>query len=270
MLAGQVATQICFPLTTSFTGLLPSDPDGTTPPLPGAPNMLLSLGTDSLNAWQFHVDFVVPTNSTFVGPMSIPVPPFFPGCPRDQGTCVPQIGTSNKLDGLGQSLMFRVAYRNFGTFQSWVATHSVSLTKTDGTVVAARWYELRAVPAGTPSLFQQGTYAPDSTYRWNGSIAMDKVGDIALGYSVSSGAIHPGIRFTARNPTDLPGTFQAENSIIEGTGSQLKIASWGRYSALTVDPVDDCTFYYTNEYLKVDGTLAWSTRIASFRLPVCV
>jgi hypothetical protein len=136
--------------------------------------------------------------------------------------------------------------------------------------VGVRWYELRS-PNGTPTVFQQGTYAPDSTYRWMGSIAMDKVGDIAVGYSASSSSIHPGIRYTGRVPTDALGTLEAENTIINGGGSQLRTLNrWGDYSAMTVDPSDDCTFWYTNEYIKTNGSFNWSTRIGSFKYPGCV
>jgi CARDB len=119
-------------------------------------------------------------------------------------------------------------------------------------------------------VFQQGTYAPDSTYRWMGSIAMDQSGDIALGYSVSSGSINPGVRYTGRVPTDPPGTMQAEQTIIDGGGSQLiNLNRWGDYSSMSIDPVDDCTFWYTTEYLKASGTFNWSTRIISFKFPNC-
>jgi len=103
-----------------------------------------------------------------------------------------------------------------------------------------------------------------------GSIAMDQAGDIALGYSVSSGAVKPGIRYTGRVPTDPPGTMQAENTIIDGGGSQTtNLSRWGDYSSMSVDPVDDCTFWFTTEYLKASGTFNWSTRIASFKFPTC-
>jgi hypothetical protein len=116
----------------------------------------------------------------------------------------------------------------------------------------------------------QGTYAPDATYRWMGSMAMDKLGDIALGYSASSGTVYPGIRYTGRVPSDTLGTMEAETVIQAGLGAQTKsLNRWGDYSALSVDPVDDCTFWYTNEYLQASGTFNWSTRIASFRFPNC-
>ena len=124
--------------------------------------------------------------------------------------------------------------------------------------------------SATPVVFQQGTFSPDSTSRWMGSIAMDKAGNIALGYSASSSSVFPSIRYTGRVPTDALGTMQAESSILAGGGSQTgRLTRWGDYSAMSVDPVDDCTFYYTNEYLKTTGSFNWSTRIASFKFPGC-
>ena len=133
-----------------------------------------------------------------------------------------------------------------------------------------RWYEIRT-PNGTPTAVQQATFAPaDGTSRWMGSIAMDKQGNMALGYSASSSAVFPSIRYTGRLVTDLPNTMQSETRIIAGSGSQLaNLSRWGDYSAMTIDPVDDCTFWYTSEYLKGSGTFNWSTWIASFKFPGC-
>ena len=141
-------------------------------------------------------------------------------------------------------------------------------------VVGVRWYEIRN-PNGTPTVFQQGTFAPDANFRWMGSVAMDKDGDIAVGYSVSSTSIFPEIRFTGRVPTDPLGTFEAEQSIVlnpplgPAGGSQLKLSNWGDYSSMSIDPVDDCTFWYTTEYLPASGKYNWSTRIAPFKFPSC-
>jgi len=135
-----------------------------------------------------------------------------------------------------------------------------------------RLYDLRRTPSGSGSfsVFQQGTYSPDSAFRWMGSIAMDKTGDIAVGYSTSSSSVFPSIRYTGRVPTDAAGTLQAETSLLAGSGSQLpNLNRWGDYSAISVDPGDDCTFFYTNEYLKSSGTFNWSTRIGSFKFPGC-
>jgi hypothetical protein len=270
MLAGAAATQQCFQLSTAFPSLLPSDFDGTILPPAGAPNAFANFGTNALNVWKFHVDFANPASSTLTGPTTLAVAPFNAAC--GGGTCIPQPGTRQQLDSLADRLMHRLAYRSFPDgHEAWVVNHSVSTTvarrKASGSSI--RWYELRGL-TGTPSVFQQGTYAPDATFRWMGSIAMDRVGNIAVGYSASSGSVHPAIRFATRLPTDPVGTLGAESSIIEGGGSQLRnLSRWGDYSAMTVDPVDDCTFFYTNEYLKADGTFNWSTRIASFKLPGC-
>jgi len=168
--------------------------------------------------------------------------------------------------------MYRLAYRvqSNGT-ETLVVNHSVKASgNRKSQVVGVRWYELH-LSNGSPSVFQQGTFSPDSTNRWMGSMAMDKVGNIALGYSASSSTVAPSIRYTGRLPTDALGTMQAENTVISGGGSQLaNLSRWGDYSAMTIDPSDDCTFWYTNEYLKASGTFNWSTRITSFKLPGCL
>jgi hypothetical protein len=132
-----------------------------------------------------------------------------------------------------------------------------------------RWYEIQN-PSGTPTVAQQSTFAPDSNYRWMGSIAMDQSGDMAVGYSVSSSSLNPTIRYTGRVPTDPSGTMEAEVNVVTGTGSQTTgLSRWGDYSAMQVDPVDDCTFWYTQEYIKTNGTFNWNTRIANFKFPTC-
>ncbi|HYL12830.1 MAG TPA: hypothetical protein VEV41_07330, partial [Terriglobales bacterium] len=264
MLNGTAATQVCFQQGTSVGGLLPADLDGTTVPPAGSPNYMLFYGTNDLNLFKFHVDFTTPTNSSFTGPTVIPVAAFTPLC--NGGTCVPQPGTTNQLDSLADRLMYRLAYRNLGTHESLVVNHSVAAGGGGG----VRWYEIQN-PGGTAVLAQQGTFAPDSSYRWMGSIAMDKVGDIAVGYSVSNSiSVFPSIAFTGRASTDPSGTLQAETSVVSGTGSQTStLTRWGDYSAMQVDPVDDCTFWYTNEYIKSNGSFNWNTRIANFRFPNC-
>ena len=167
---------------------------------------------------------------------------------------------------LADRLMYRLAYRNFGTHESLVTNHSVTAGSTPSGV---RWYELRN-PGGTPSLFQQGTFSPDATSRWMGSIAMDQQGNMLLGYSASSSSVRPSVRITGRAVSDAPSTMQAETSVMAGVGSQTGgLSRWGDYSAMVVDPVDDCTFWYTTEYLKTTGSFNWSTRIASYKFPTC-
>ena len=266
MIAGAAATEQCFQLSSSFGGVLPADLDGTIAPPAGAPEYFVNFGANSLNVWKMHVDFTTSTNSTLSGPTTLSVAAFSAAC--SGGTCIPQSGTTQQLDSLADRLMYRLAYRHFADgHEALVVNHSVSPGTTAKSGI--RWYELR-ITSGTPSVFQQGTYAIDSNSRWMGSIAMDKVGNIAVGYSVSGTSLQPSIRFATRAPGDAAGTLGAETSIIAGTGSQTATLSrWGDYSAITVDPVDDCTFWYTTEYLKTSGTFNWSTRVASFKLSTC-
>jgi hypothetical protein len=264
MLAGTSATAQCFQLASTYNSLLPADLDGSILPPAGAPNYLMNVGTNSLNLWQFHVDWVNPSNSAITGPTNIPVAAFTNGC-KASSLCVPQQGTTQLVDGIGDRLMFRLAYRHFADgHESLVATHSIN----SAIPIAARWYEVQS-PASNPYVFQQGTFAPDSNNRWMGSIAMDQMGDIGLGYSVSSATMFPAIRYTARLQSDPLNTMEAESSIIEGTGSEVGSNRWGDYSAMTVDPVDDCTFWFTSEYFPVSGDYNWHTRIASFSFPPC-
>lgn len=266
MLAGQTATQQCFTTSTAYGGILPADVDGTTAPPSGATNLQVALGTTSttLAYWKFHVDWSNTANTTFAGPTTLTVASYATAC--GGGTCIPQGGTTQQLDSLADRLMFRLAYRNFSDHQSIVVSHSV----TAGSSVGERWYELRLDSSGTPSVFQQGTYAPDSTYRWLGSVGMDKSGGIALGYTDSSSSTSPSIRVTGRVAADPAGQMtQGETTLVTGGGSQTSYSRWGDYSSMTVDPVDGCTFWYTHEYIPSNGNFNWKTRLASFTLPGC-
>ncbi|MBZ5686352.1 MAG: hypothetical protein LAP86_15080 [Acidobacteriia bacterium] len=263
MLAGTAATQVCFQQGTSVGGLLPSDLDGTTAPPAGSPNYMLYFGTNNLNLFKFHVDFTTPSNSTFTGPTVINVAAFSPLC--GGGTCVPQPSTTQQLDSLADRLMYRLAYRNFGSHESLVVNHSVVAGSGGG----IRWYEIQN-PSGTPVVAQQSTFAPDSNYRWMGSVAMDQAGDLAVGYSVSSSSIRPSVRFAGRVSTDPASTLESEVSIVSGAGSQTGgLSRWGDYSAMQIDPVDDCTFWFTEEYMKTTGSFNWNTRIANFKFANC-
>jgi hypothetical protein len=178
---------------------------------------------------------------------------------------VPQIGTSQKLDTLGDRLLYRLAYRRLDNHhESLVVSHCVKSTA----VAAIRWYEIRD-PNNQATVFQQGTFSPDRTCRWVGSMAMDKYGNIAVGYSASSSAVHPSIRVALQKanpqPSDL-GILSAEHVIRDGKGSQDGVSRWGDYSCMSVDPVDDATFYFTTEYLPAPNKSDWTTRIVAFSI----
>ncbi len=272
MLTGDASAQmVYFDLGASSDpgSMLPSDWDGVTPPPTGSPNYFTyfndwsSSTEDYLKIWQFHVDWATPANSTFTEASSLVTAPFN-STVCSSGNCVPQPGTTVKLETLTDRLMFRLQYRNFGTHQSMVTNHTVEV---DGTAHAGiRWYELRNTGSGW-SIYQQGTYSPDASHRWMGSIAMNGAGDIALGYSLgNSTTIYPSISYTGRLAGDPLGqmTF-AEQTIMNGAGYQSgSAARWGDYSMMSVDPTDDGTFWYTTEYIQTSGTTPWRTRIASF------
>ena len=264
MLAGVAASQQCFQISPAYGAVLPADLDGATLPPAGSPNYLVSFGTNKLELWKLHINWLTPSLSKLTGPVAIPVAAFTAAC-GGGGTCIPQKGVTQQLDSLADRLMYRLAYRNFGTHESLVVNHSVTV----GSATAVRWYELRS-PGIVATVFQSGTYAPDSVSRWMASIAMDKVGDIAVGYSASSSAIYPAIRYTGRLSTDPVGVLAAEKVVKAGGGSQNGgLSRWGDYTALAIDPVDDCTFYYTNEYLKMTGKFNWSTEVNSFKFAAC-
>jgi hypothetical protein len=264
MLAGASSpVQICFTIS-SDGGFQPSDLDGSTPPPDGSPGYFITFETTSLHQFQLSPNFAHPSSSTFTGPIDIPVSSFTPACGGSGGTCVPQKGTTQQLDTLGDRMMYRLAYHNFGDHEALVVNHSV----TSGSSVAPRWYEIRT-PNNTPTIFQQGTYAPDSTDRWMGSMAMDKAGDMLLSYSVSSSSIDPGLAYAGRVPGDALGTMESENTLLTGTHFQTGHSRWGDYSAARIDPADDCTFWFTNQYLKTNGDFVWATHIGSFAFTGC-
>ena len=270
MLAGTAAKAVCFTNTSEFS-FLPSDLDGATAPAIGERNFFVDLFSSSaLHLFRFHVDFTTPSNSKFTGPIAIAVTSFTQACAAT-GTCIPQAGTTDQLDSLGDRLMFRLAYRNFGSHESLVVNHAA---KSSVAASGVRWYEIRN-PNATPVVFQQGTLTSGGTSLWMGSIAMDKVGDLALGFSESSSTIHPSIAFTGRRPSDPLGTMEGITVIFAGNGSQTGGTvnggnRWGDYSGMAIDPSTDCTFWYVNEYIPSNGNFNFHTRIASFKFPTCM
>ncbi len=300
MLVGdQNASFIYFDLGTSFSGMLPADVDGLTRPPAGAPNYFgmleseelglpddaPSVSTDSMRLFTFHADFANPAASTFSelpeSPLAVAAfDPLNPGGRADIEQPPPATSLSY-VDSIQDRLMHRLAYRNFADKrESLVVTHTVNVgpdpTTVAGHQAAIRYYEFRrSLPGGAFTVPEQATFAPDTDNRWMGSAAMDGQGNIAVGYSVSSLTTFPSIRYAGRLASDPPnGLFQGEGVLAVGSGVQLSTGGrWGDYSALSVDPADDCTFWYTNEYYtaasQATSTVGWLTRIGTFRFPNC-
>jgi subtilisin-like proprotein convertase family protein len=293
LLAGDpTANFIFFDLETAVPNarsMVPSDADGLIAPPAGAPNVFSYFNanefvgeTDSLRLYEFHADFANPANSTFTQRTESPVAvaAFDPRSPAglDDIEQPPPAGAASALDAISDRLMNRLQYRNFGTHESLIVNHTVNVGA--GITLAThqagiRYYELRRAPGGSWTVNEQATFAPDTDNRWMGSAAMDNGGNLAVGYSVSSTTVFPSIRYAGRLATDPPnGLFQGENTLQAGGFSQVSTGSrWGDYSSLNVDPTDDCTFWYTQEYYAADNpatTIEWQTKIGKFKFAECV
>jgi hypothetical protein len=270
-------------------GLLPADVDGKQKPKTDSAIPLVGTQDDgggygatfdALNIWDLTVKWRSTPLASLALKTQLPTAPFdsiFPCAPTARD-CLPQPGITDPnqyLDILSyrQRPTFRLAFRNFKTYETMVTNQSVEAAPG---VAGVRWYEIRRT-GSTYSLYQQGTFAPgDGVHRWMGSIAMNKKGGMGLGYSVVNGTtVYPGIRYTGRLAGDTLGDMTlGEGTVINGTGVQTTANSrWGDYTDMTVDPVDDCTFWYVNEYYTAAGQASsaagWQTRIASFKLPGC-
>jgi hypothetical protein len=270
MLIGGPARQACASTSNAHHSLEPADLEGTTLPPAGSPNLLMSMTTTAINFWRFAVNWGAGTG-TLTGPTAVAgVAAFSRAC--GGGACIPQPGTTTRLDTLADRLMYRLSYRKFATHEAMVINHAV----TSGTGTGIRWYELRnaagqSFASAAPVLHQQGTFAPSNDFRWMGSAAMDKTGGIAIGYNISNAStIVPSIRYAYRGPADPLGTLGNETSILAGVGSQTgNLARWGDYSTISVDPVDGCTMVFTTEFLPANGSFNWTTFIHSFKLSTC-
>ncbi|WP_309890829.1 hypothetical protein [Archangium sp.] len=295
MVKGAMARMLCFDVESHakhFADLLPADLDGEMEPPEGSSHYVFSLrqtqagGRQFYNriaVWKFDVDWTQTSASTLSGPYEIRVDPFEQAFTVLQKESTPT-SSSPRLDPLGYKLTGRAPYRNFGTHQAILLTHSIptSFSRTDARSSGLRWYELRLKPAPSggflPYEHQSGTYAPDGGFRWMGSIAFDKEGGIALGYSfarpIRTGSKEvrlPSLRYTGRTQNCPDGTMARERSLKRGFAPQVA-SIWATTSSLTIDPVDDCTFWYTGQYMRSGASEAtdWSTHIGAFQLPGCL
>jgi hypothetical protein len=289
MLTGAPAKALKVLLTTAGgawrpgDGLLPADLDGAT--LPPNPNLAYFIGSmdngaglgapfDGLNVFWLRYDFATNTATlTLKSSLAISAIDTIYPCSPTSRDCLAQNGTTQKIDILSyrQRPLFRAAYRNFGTYESLVTNQSAEFVFSGVSRAGLRWYELRGLGT-TPTLAQQGSFAASGAtaiHRWMGSIAQDKAKNMAVAYSITSASMFPGIRYTGRLATDPVNTLpQGEAIIVNGTGSQTGSNRWGDYTAMTIDPADDCTYWYVNEYYAATGG-TWRTRIGHFRYPSC-
>ncbi|MCP4152702.1 MAG: hypothetical protein GY757_33515 [bacterium] len=262
---GTITSQYVYDTSDEAWSIMPSNARGTTPPASTEPNYMFSMdcdefggsSTDGLYVWKYDVDWTNSSNTTWTGPTKLSSAAF-----TVTGTGVPQQGSSVSVDSLAGRLMYTAMYRKYSTYNSVYLSHVADYSSRR----AMRWYEVRISSGGTPSIYQQSTFSPDSNHRWMGSIAADKWGSVALAYSISSSSMYPAIAYTGRVVGDTLSTLpQGEKTLIAGTGAQTSYSRWGDYSTLSVDPSDDETFWYTQEYYTSTGT-NWQTRIGSFKI----
>jgi len=251
-----------------------ADAIGKRPPPAGAPNLMFSTGgtqlmkrfeDDGIYFYKVHVDWRDPGKTTVSPPRKIAVAPYHYLCDGQLSDCVPQPGTERRLDSQGDKLMQGVMYRNFGDHEAILAEHSIATASNGGGI---RWYEFRLDRQRDPVLYQQGTYAPDRFFRWLASMAMDRKGNIGIGYSFGGDPNYTGQRLAARRAGDPNGQLTYHEAVLaEGAASQEGMR-WEDYTNIAVDPSDDCTFWFVGNYVK-RGAASSSTRIGSFAVPGC-
>jgi hypothetical protein len=273
MLKGEPAAEQCV-VIDGVNFLNNADIDGKALPPSGAPNVMMASGGTQLKnvledngifVWKFHVDWKNPAKTSVTGPDKIAVAPYRYLCDGQLTHCVPQPGTDRRLDAQGDKIMARLVYRRVRNDESIVAVHSVNTSAGGGGV---RWYEFRIDRNRTVTLHQQGTYAPDNFFRWMASPAIDRFGNIGIGYSFGGTPNFAGQRFAGRLAGDPPGVLGlAETVLVDGEGAQTAMR-WEDYTQTAVDPGDDCTIWYVGDYLK-KGATNYTSRIGAFRMPGC-
>ena len=290
------AEQICFQLEQTEDSLLPADAESSVPPPATEDEFFIGsvgdIDNSHLSTYSMHINSWSPASATMTGlgnSQPIAVAPYTPSCDGQYGgDCVPQKGITDEADSLGDRLMYRFAYWEDQSPSHATATPPIPAPVQHYAVdfdvwnaatssIGVRWFEFQApqrtVPVTSMFVAQQGTYVGttgDSQYRWMGSIARDKVGNMLLGYSESSSTQYPSIYVAGRIYSDPSGTLGPEVQAAAGSGSQPDTADrWGDYSTMLVDPSDNCSFIYTQEYYTVTATFSWSTNISSWSFPNC-
>lgn len=272
MLQGKPAREQCI-IIDGVNFLNNADIDGRQLPPAGAPNIMIAAGgemlhgvthDDGIYVWKFHVDWDHPNRTRLEGPTKLSVAPYEYACGGQLVKCVPQPRSEMKIDVQGDKIVPRLVYRRIGQQESLLVLHSVATQVGSG----VRWYELRLGNDRSPTLYQQGTYAPDGNYRWLPSGAIDRYGNIGIGYSFGGREDYPGQRFAGRLASDPPGKLSKEVVLVAGEAAQHDTLRWEDYTQTAVDPDDDCTIWYVGDYLR-DGDANYSSKIGAFRLGQC-
>ena len=282
MLAGGPTTSQYFQNHANL--LMPADLDGDNLPPAGSPGIFYTFrdggesyfvppsAVDTIDIWEFDVDWTTPANTTFTQVQQI-VPPELAEfnwtvCGFFVSSCLSQPGTAQKLDSASWWPMQRLQYRNFGSYETLAGSWTVDVLAA-GDHAAPRWFEMRRSGGGSWAMDQQGSFAPDSKHRWMPSAALDGSGNMAMGYSVmeASSSTYAGLRYATRAAGAAD--FDTEATQINGSGYVTDVNRWGDYASMEVDPSDDCTFWFTSEYVATTGSFSWNTRVSSFKLPGC-
>lgn len=288
MMAGQTANSLCGIGTYGGAEVfLPIDLDGSTAPTDTSQGGIFagfSQSAQALRLIKLRPDFDNLTGTLddgfgggFGSFVSLPVGATTLACNNGGAVCIPQPGTITQLDSLGDRLMYRLSYRNRNGIDSLLVNQSVDPDGAGGQNSAVRWYEIRN-PFGNPNdsdsskrpfLYQNSTFNPNASGdRWMGSLAMDRFGNILMGYSAANatGNLKPSIAVTGRLQNDPLNAMRAETIVQTGGGSQnAGLTRWGDYTTMQIDPSDDTTFWYIGQYLAADGSFNWRSRVFSFK-----
>jgi hypothetical protein len=258
-----------------FNAVTPADIDGPNPPPAGSPAIIMrqrdtenhsgpTAPGDVLEQWTYQVDWVTPANSALTQEPNIDIAEIDSAlCGLSAFACFPQPGTSTTLDPLREVIMNRLQYTHWDDREVLMGNFVTDVDGNDWGGI--RWFELEKV-GGAWTLRQEGTYAPDSDHRWMAASAMDQSGNFAIAYNVSSSTTYPSLRYTGRLFDDPLGVLTETETVIHAGTASNSSNRYGDYSAMNLDPVDDCTFWFTGE----DNTSSsWRTQVVSFAFDAC-
>ncbi len=282
MLAGEATAQLIgFPLpgarNSGFYSPGGSHATGTTLPPVGVGHSILFLqddawsgvGTDHIKIWTTDVDWSNPSNSSISQPQELVTTPFDSVFDNGSFQNLDEPGNGPDIDAIQSTMMYMTNYRRFGTHNSMVLNFVVDLDGRDS-LAGIRWYELRQTADGAPwTIYQEGTYVqPDGLSAFCGSIAQDAAGNIGLGYTVVSSSVFTSLRYTGRLATDPLGTMTAVEQVSANGDSRTNRPDgrYGDYAQITIDPLDDRTFWFISEYMKGPSPNVRRSHVVAFKM----